>query len=596
MRATVIILLLVCAAGAVLAQDATWLARYDEINSGVTDAGLELPVSLMWKHTTGDDEATAVATPAIGPDMVYAPVGHSIYAIDRGTGELVWQQSAGGEIYSSPALADGILYFGSRDGNLWAVNAEDGSVEWRYPTGGPVDCSPVIAYGVCYFGSDANRLIALDLETRQPIWQFETAGDIKASPLVYRDVVVVACQERRIYSLNAQGRPIWSQALERRACFAAPVGERTKVIYSSGRQLEARDIYTGRVVWARPFRAADLIVGSPCVRGRRVYIGTMAGALYCIDANRGAAIWRWPAQGVVDPITTSPVIVNDMIVFKAGERDLIALSLDGPRVLWQYTLPQAEEKGTTPLGVGGGMIPADEGFMGIAPGEGPVMPGGEQPGGPGRTPQQRQERSYEFEANIAPSVAVVDNAVYTIGEDNVIYGFETEAPDNVPPRIAEPLLEVPGARRMRVQFVPALADEDDFPEHYADEIAIPGTPPVFLSLVLTDEGSGVDPDSVRVTVNGEVADHSYDQREGLIWYIYDPRGAAANLANGIKRVLFEAMDWHGNRVAQAVSFTSDNRLGPPEPPQPERPTFEGMPGMPGQEFPPDMMPPPEPMP
>jgi len=599
MRATVIILLLVCAAGAVLAQDATWLARYDEINSGVTDAGLELPVSLLWKHTTGDDEATVVATPAIGPDMVYAPVGHSIYAIDRVTGELVWEQSAGGEIYSSPALADGILYFGSRDGNLWAVNAEDGSVEWRYPTGGPVDCSPVIAYGVCYFGSDANRLIALDLETRQPIWQFETAGDIKASPLVYRDVVVVGCQERRIYCLNAQGQPMWSQALERKACFAAPVGERTKVVYSSGRQLEARDIYTGRVVWARPFRAADLIVGSPCVRGRRVYIGTMAGAVYCIDANRGAAIWRWPAQGVADPITTSPVIVNDMIVFKAGERDLIALSLDGQRVLWQYTLPQAEEKGTTPQGVGGGMIPGDEGFMGIAPGEGPVMPGGEQPGGPGGAAQQRQERSYEFEDNIDPSVAVVDNAVYTIGEDNVIYGFETEAPDNVPPRIAEPLLEVPGARRMRVQFVPALADEDDFPEHYADEIAIPGTPPVFLSLVLTDEGSGVDPESVRVTVNGEVADHSYDQREGLIWYIYDPRGAAANLSNGIKRVLFEAMDWRGNRVAQAVSFTIDNRLGPPEPPQPERPTLEGMPGMPGmpgEEFPPGMMPPPEPMP
>ena len=39
-------------------QDATWLPRYDAESSGVSTATLQLPVSLTWKHTTGDEKST----------------------------------------------------------------------------------------------------------------------------------------------------------------------------------------------------------------------------------------------------------------------------------------------------------------------------------------------------------------------------------------------------------------------------------------------------------------------------------------------------------------------------------------------------------
>lgn len=613
------VLLCVIALPVAWPQDATWLPRYDAESSGVSTATLQLPVSLTWKYTTGDEKSTPVATPAVGPDMIYAPVGDTMYALDRATGALVWEQATGGEIYSSPALAEGILYFGSRDGNLWALNAEDGSVEWRYPTGGPVDCSPVIAYGVCYFGSDDNRVVALDLATRTPRWQFETNGDVKASPLVYRDVVVVGSQDRRIYCLNSQGRPIWSQIVERAAFFATPVGERDKIIYACGRDLEARDMYTGRRVWARPFRAADLIVGSPCVQDRRVYIGTKAGAVYAIDANRGVALWRWPADGAVDGITSSPVVVGDMLVFKAGTRDLIALSLDGQSVRWRYVLPEPPTKkatlqpglGPIPEGLPGEMpgmpgapgmpgMPFDPGLVGPPePGVGPGAEPGAEPGvvGPGAEPGMTGittvEREYKLEDNVDPAVAVAEGALVTIGEDNVVYAFGSATPDNTPPTMTEPILQVPGAQRTRVEFTPSLATEDDFPDRYADEIEIPGTPPIFLSLLVRDEGSGINSDTVRVTVNGEPADFSYDAKENLLWYIYDPRGTATNLSNGVKLVLLEATDWRGNRTARVVSFTVNNRLKPPEPPRPVQPVFQGEPGMPG-EIPPEFLPPPMP--
>lgn len=599
MRRAAVIVIVMMLASAGFAQDGTWLPRYDEQSSGVSPASLELPVSLAWKHTIDDNEARSIATPAVGEDMIYAPVGSSVYAIDRVTGALVWERATGDAIYSSPVLADGVLYFGSRDGNLWAVDAEDGSVEWRYPAGAAVDCSPVLAYGVLYFGSDANRVVALDLETRQPIWQFETGGDIKASPLVYRDVVVVGSLDNRIYCLNNQGRPIWSEALAHKAFFASPVGERTKVIYASGRNLMARDIYTGRLVWPRPFRAADLIVGAPAVQGRRVYVGTRGGAVYCIDANRGRAIWRYPAEGNLEPISSAVSIVDDVVVFKSGDRTLMAVSLDGQQLRWKYVLPEVPQEVAQP-GAGPGMGPGMEPGMGpgmMEPGMEPGMmePGMMEPGGPGMEPgtgRTGEPQEVVFEETVNAAVAVTENALYTTGADNVVYGFEFQAPDNIEPTIADAVLEVPGKGRTRVEFAPEIADEDDFPDRYASDIQIPGTPPIYLSLQLTDEGSGVDPESVSVTINGERADFTYDAIEGLVWYIYAPRGAAANLSNGVKVIEFSATDWRGNTARRYVSMTIDNRLNPPELPRQQRQQFEpGMgPGMePGMEMPPEMM-------
>lgn len=580
--ALMVAVILTVTASAAVAQDGTWLMRYDASSSGVSDATLQLPSSLSWKYHTDAEDFQAVATPAVDDRAVYAPVGDTIYAIDRVTGDLLWRQTAGDDILSSPAIADGILYVGTRDNNLLAVNTANGSIEWRFRTQGAVDTPPVIAYGVIYFGSDANRVTALDLATRNVLWQFEARGRIKAPPLVYRDVVVVGTTNGRIYCLNAQGQPLWSNTIEPGTFFASPVGERTKVVYASGRELIARDIYTGRLVWGRPFRAGGLIVGSPAVVGREIYVGARDGAVYAIDASRGQAIWKWPREGAVNPISSSLVVVDNKIVFRAGQRDIYAISMNGRDTLWQYTLPEVEERVATQPAGGMFMPGEDFGFEEMGPAE-PM-----DVGIPGEDVTRPRERRLEFEDLVDPSIAVVDNALFTLGDDGIVYGFGSMTPDNVAPLIADPLLEVPGARRARVQFTPELADPDTFPERYAADIEIPGTPPIFLSLLLTDEGSGIDPESVRVTMNGQPADYTYDSHEGLVWYIYDPRGTAANLPNGVKQVMFEATDWRGNTARKVVSFTVDNTLSPPTPPRPERPQFEGFPGeeFPG-DFPPD---------
>jgi hypothetical protein len=50
---------------------------------------------------------------------------------------------------------------GSDDNNIYALNATDGIKLWSYPTGGAVDSSPAVANGITYVGSEDGNVYAL---------------------------------------------------------------------------------------------------------------------------------------------------------------------------------------------------------------------------------------------------------------------------------------------------------------------------------------------------------------------------------------------------------------------------------------------------
>jgi len=61
----------------------------------------------------------------------------------------------------SPVVANGVVFIGSQDNNLYAVNAKTVAGIWQFTTGGWIESTPAVANGVVYFGSDDNHLYAL---------------------------------------------------------------------------------------------------------------------------------------------------------------------------------------------------------------------------------------------------------------------------------------------------------------------------------------------------------------------------------------------------------------------------------------------------
>jgi outer membrane protein assembly factor BamB len=64
-------------------------------------------------------ETHSLATPAVADGLAYmTDCGRMIHCIDARTGQPVWTHKTGGEMYSSPLVADGKVYVGTRKGDF----------------------------------------------------------------------------------------------------------------------------------------------------------------------------------------------------------------------------------------------------------------------------------------------------------------------------------------------------------------------------------------------------------------------------------------------------------------------------------------------
>ena len=82
------------------------------------------------------NKGTMYSSPTVANWIVYVGCwDHNIYALNAGTGMKVWNYTTKGAIASSPTVANGIVYVGSYDGNIYALNARTGGKLWNYMTG-----------------------------------------------------------------------------------------------------------------------------------------------------------------------------------------------------------------------------------------------------------------------------------------------------------------------------------------------------------------------------------------------------------------------------------------------------------------------------
>lgn len=81
---------------------------------------------------------------------------------------------------SSAAVANGKIYVGSYDGNVYALKAASGAKLWSFPTGGEVFSSPAVAKGVVYVGSNDKNVYALNAATGAKLWSYTTGYDVVA--------------------------------------------------------------------------------------------------------------------------------------------------------------------------------------------------------------------------------------------------------------------------------------------------------------------------------------------------------------------------------------------------------------------------------
>jgi outer membrane protein assembly factor BamB len=266
-------------------------------------------------------------------------------------GTVLWTIQTAGAIYSSPAVAEGMVYFGSDDGWLYAAEAGSGKVKWKFETQGLVRSRPALAEGTLYFVSDDGNLYALDVASGAETWRIDIGNDLlvrvlpverqwdylQSSPAVAEGVVYAGSADGNLYAVDAwTGKEKWQFATQARVRSSPAVAEGLVYVGSWDGHIYAVDTQTGQETWHFDTRGAYWPVQpSPTVVDGIVYCGSRNPWLYALDAKNGKQLWRYPYNG--SWVESSATVVDGIVYVGSSDSQVLnALDAKTGALKWDF--------------------------------------------------------------------------------------------------------------------------------------------------------------------------------------------------------------------------------------------------------------------
>ena len=260
--------------------------------------------NLIWNFTT---KAAIASSPAVANGEVYTGGDDGyVYCLNAYTGALIWQTFVNGDLpftyativlSSSPVVSGGIVYIGSLDGYLYALNATNGNTLWQTKTNGPIESSPAVADGAVYFTSQepaAGTLYKLNVNTGAVIWKlplpyqyvFTGAQVMLGSPSVAAGMVFTSSDLKNYYGVNATtGSIAWTftdpSAIE--FIVSSPIYVNGDLFIVDKFNIACLDAINGHTIWS--YYTGDELYNSPSYANGKIYVVTSERDVFILDAT-----------------------------------------------------------------------------------------------------------------------------------------------------------------------------------------------------------------------------------------------------------------------------------------------------------------------
>jgi outer membrane protein assembly factor BamB len=314
--------------------------------AAVSPASTQSPVAgLKWRFQTG---GAVHSSPDIANGIVcFGSLDGNLYAVDAETGKEVWKFATDkGSIKSSPDIEGTSVYCGAADGRLYAVDLAKGTQLWSFKTRVAVKSSPLVRDGAVYFGAVDGTLYAIDAETSRERWKFKTGDIVKSSPCIADGILFVGSGDNYLYALDAKtGKLKWRFKTGHQIISSPHVSNSVVYFGSSDAYLYAVDVRTGKEKWK--FQMGDRIISSPRLADGLVYCGSNDGFLYAVDSETGFEKWKFETGG---GIGSSPAVARGLVI--VGSRDGWLYALDKSNGLLAWKFQTADDITSSPFVLG----------------------------------------------------------------------------------------------------------------------------------------------------------------------------------------------------------------------------------------------------
>lgn len=543
------------------AQAVAWTTFKGDISrSGSSSAKISLPLALQWRFTSEGPARTYNTSPLIiggpGRERVVFAVGSEVLAVDINTGQQIWKSppTLSTDIVTPLTLLstdEGDFIVGAQsNGRIFALDALRGTVKWSTETRGSMTrTGPLVletSAGTRIIAAlSTGTIVAFDTAGKAiPNWKValdrfsvNTVGAFAVSPNKSR--LFVQTTDQKIACIDAAaGRLMWRASLPGRLN-ETPVATDNFVITLAGEQIVALRTDNGSIAWRA--RSNGPVVSSPSLLrangAETLFVGTRTGNFQAFDARTGDVLWdkKFDAN-----FSGSPLVLPNLIINGTSNGLLLGLDPKSGEQLWTYRL--RTDRAITPRTP---RLTPTAGGEGGAPGA-EAAPATETPA----------EVVRVFPVSSAP--AAINNRVFVLGDNASLYAFSSSAFDADPPRAVAPTLTVPDTAK---QLFAMLLDRPT---------AVPGIGPIYFSVELDDVGSGIDPTSVKFTLDStEIPANQvdYDLASGVVTItLMDRTTGGTSLSEGLRTIAITGRDYAGNELNFSASFSIDSLAeSPPAP-------------------------------
>ncbi len=173
------------------------------------------PSSLSYPRWVFETGAKVGSSAAAANGKIYiGSDDRNLYCLDAYTGAKIWSFTTQYKVQSCVAVVGGRVYTGTDDGNVYCLDANTGSQIWKTPTGGLVlnvlmpqelqqRSSPIIIGDSLYVGAMDGKLYCLNPSDGRVKWTYTTGGPIGGSPVYNTGVIYITSTDTYLYAINA---------------------------------------------------------------------------------------------------------------------------------------------------------------------------------------------------------------------------------------------------------------------------------------------------------------------------------------------------------------------------------------------------------
>lgn len=281
-----------------------------------------------------------------------------MYAVDADKGTKVWEYATLGQIFSSPTVDNGVVYFGS-DSLVYGLEAKTGTSKWLYDKNVKksfIQASPLVVNGNIYFGTYtyASGFLNLDFfkgisiadkqtKVSRVITNSNGSAGIISSATYSNGSLFFGSYDKNIYAVSEDGAKIWSYTT-RGAIYSSPV-VKSGVLYVGGLDgyFYAIDAVTGSLKWETNVKSE--IDASPVEKDGIIYFASLEGKVYALNATNGSI--KWQTQ-IGASILSSPAISGNTLIIGGGlDKNIVCLNLSDGSSNWKTPLSSATASSPT---------------------------------------------------------------------------------------------------------------------------------------------------------------------------------------------------------------------------------------------------------